>query len=91
MTQVLFPAIAMNWYGNGAWSVLVEAFFYLLFPLLPPILWRVRRAWVLWMLLGGVVLVGAFGGAAQKMEKPAYRLLAPRKPPVQTTEAAGVA
>ncbi|MBO0359794.1 acyltransferase [Hymenobacter sp. BT186] len=64
MTQVLFPSISMLWYSNGAWSVAVEVFFYLVFPFLLPLLLRIRRQAVLWVVLAVVVLVGTLGGAA---------------------------
>jgi len=43
LTHAWVPPLAMEWYGGGSWSVAVEMFFYLLFPLLLPWLLRVRQ------------------------------------------------
>ncbi len=42
LTHAWVPPLSMEWYGGGSWSVAVEMFFYLLFPLLLPWLLRVR-------------------------------------------------
>jgi peptidoglycan/LPS O-acetylase OafA/YrhL len=66
MTQSLFPHLAMNWYGNGAWSISTEMFFYLGFPFLLPLLLRINSPKVLWVLLGVVILAGTGGGLAYR-------------------------
>lgn len=43
LTHAWLPPLSMEWYGGGSWSVAVEMFFYLLFPLLLPWLLRVRQ------------------------------------------------
>lgn len=62
MIQAAIPSMAMAWYGSGAWSVSIEIFFYLFFPLLLPLLMRVQKARTLGLLLAVVVLLGTFGG-----------------------------
>jgi peptidoglycan/LPS O-acetylase OafA/YrhL len=66
MTQSLFPHLAMNWYGNGAWSISTEMFFYLGFPFLLPLLLHINSPKVLWVLLGVVILAGTGGGLAYR-------------------------
>ena len=62
-TQAYFPSVAMQWYDMGTWSVANEMFFYLLFPLLLPLLLRLRRPGALLALLGATALLGtAVGG-----------------------------
>lgn len=52
MLQSYVPALSMQWYGSGAWSVSTEFFFYLLFPLLLPVLLRLSR-----LVLAGLLVV----------------------------------
>jgi peptidoglycan/LPS O-acetylase OafA/YrhL len=66
MTQSLFPHIAMDWYGNGSWSISTEIFFYLCFPVLLPLLLRITSHRALWGLLGVVILAGTGGGLAYR-------------------------
>lgn len=47
MVQSLYPAIAMEWYGGMSWSISVELFFYLLFPIVFPLLLRLRHTTLL--------------------------------------------
>ncbi|QKG51617.1 acyltransferase family protein [Hymenobacter sp. BRD67] len=71
MTEAVFPAISMSWYGSGGWSVSSEIFFYLFFPFLLPLLLRISRQPILWILLTVVILAGTFGGFAYRLW-PAY-------------------
>ncbi|MFD1873200.1 acyltransferase family protein [Hymenobacter bucti] len=64
MTQTLFPSLAMDWYGTGAWSISTEICFYLSFPLLLPLLLRISSPRLLKVLLAIIILVGAGGGMA---------------------------
>jgi peptidoglycan/LPS O-acetylase OafA/YrhL len=66
MTQTLFPRLAMDWYGNGSWSISTEVFFYLGFPFLLPLLLRISSPRVLAGLLGLVILLGTSGGLAYR-------------------------
>jgi len=56
--QTYFPTIAMRWYDSGAWSVANEIFFYLLFPVLLPLVLRLPTRNALLAALAGAVLVG---------------------------------
>jgi peptidoglycan/LPS O-acetylase OafA/YrhL len=49
-------------YGTMAWSVSTEVFFYLLLPLLLPLLLRVHKQSTLWILLVTCCIVGAVPG-----------------------------
>ncbi|MVN76936.1 acyltransferase family protein [Hymenobacter sp. HMF4947] len=60
--QTYFPSIAMTWYGGGAWSIAVEIFFYLCFPLLLPVLLRIKQKSGLLMLLAGCAMLGFVPG-----------------------------
>lgn len=62
MVQAAIPSISMAWYGSGSWSVSIEIFFYLFFPLLLPLFMRVQNARTLWFLLALVILLGTCGG-----------------------------
>ena len=60
LLQTYFPPFAMHWYDAGAWSVTNEMFFYLLFPLVLPLLCRVRSRAPLLLLLAACMLCGTF-------------------------------
>lgn len=62
MVEAIIPSISMAWYGSGAWSVSIEIFFYLFFPLLLPLLMRAQQARVLWYILAAVIILGTLGG-----------------------------
>jgi peptidoglycan/LPS O-acetylase OafA/YrhL len=54
--------IAFWWYGTMAWSVSAEFFFYLLFPLLLPVLLSIRSERKVWGALVGMCLLSALPG-----------------------------
>ena len=54
--------LAFWWYGTMAWSVSAEFFFYLLFPLLLPVLLGIRSERLVWVVLIGVCLLSALPG-----------------------------
>lgn len=56
------PSLSMKWFGGGGWSVSTELFFYLIFPLLLPILLLVTKRVFLFTLLGGIILLAATPG-----------------------------
>ena len=62
MVQAILPSISMKWYGSGAWSVSIEIFFYIIFPFLLPILIRIKKKIILWLLLFIIISVETFGG-----------------------------
>lgn len=62
MVESLIPSIAMKWYGDGAWSVSTEMFFYLLFPFLLALLLRVQHKTLLQALLVLVLLFSSGPG-----------------------------
>jgi peptidoglycan/LPS O-acetylase OafA/YrhL len=53
--------LAMQWYGSMAWSVSVEVFFYLLLPVLLPLLLRLPKRDV-WACLGACWILGTLPG-----------------------------
>ncbi len=62
LTHAWLPALSMEWIGGGSWSVAVEMFFYLLFPLLLPLLLRIRRQRALLAVLGALWLASCAPG-----------------------------
>jgi peptidoglycan/LPS O-acetylase OafA/YrhL len=59
-----------------SWSLSAEAFFYLLFPFVSPLLWRLRGRSVLWLsgliYLGGIWLVKTVDGTRFHISKQSY-------------------
>ena len=55
MLQSYFPSMAMDWYGGGAWSVSTEFFFYLVFPLLLPLLMKLTARSLFLLLLATLI------------------------------------
>ncbi len=51
LTQSWIPPLAVVWNGPG-WSLSAEAFFYLLFPFISPMFWRLNKRQTLIALLG---------------------------------------
>jgi peptidoglycan/LPS O-acetylase OafA/YrhL len=51
LTQSWIPPLAVAWNGPG-WSLSAEAFFYLLFPFVAPLFWRLNRPQTLMALAG---------------------------------------
>ncbi|WP_375416121.1 acyltransferase family protein [uncultured Hymenobacter sp.] len=78
--QTYIPRVSMQWYDMAAWSVANEFFFYLLFPLLLPLLLRVRRRGALLALLGGLALLSTALGVAQGAGLLRYELVFPFPP-----------
>lgn len=56
------PAFAMEWYGGGSWSVSTEMFFYVVFPFILPVLFRVESKRSLLVLLGVFIVLAATPG-----------------------------
>ena len=56
------PSLAMEWYGGGSWSISTEMFFYLTFPLLMPLLVRIKTANTLFLLLSITIVLAAIPG-----------------------------
>ena len=56
LLQAWIPTGSIAFAGNGvAWSLSVEVFFYALFPLITPLVWRLSGR-KLWLLLGAMIL-----------------------------------
>jgi peptidoglycan/LPS O-acetylase OafA/YrhL len=55
LVQAWIPHDALFW-GGPAWSLSVEAFFYLCFPFAGRLLWKMERRGVQWLALGGLWL-----------------------------------
>ena len=62
MVHSWMPSLAMQWYGGGSWSISTEMFFYLAFPVLLPLLVRVKKAKTLFVLLGIIIVLAAIPG-----------------------------
>lgn len=56
------PQYALAWFGGGSWSVSAEMFFYILFPLLLPLLLRIPTKNKLYILLIVLVLLSSVPG-----------------------------
>ena len=84
--QTYFPSLAMRWYDSGAWSVANEIFFYLLFPLLLPLVLRLRTRTGLFIALAGVILVNGGIGLAFRLHPEWNQLLEYAFPPSRLPE-----
>jgi peptidoglycan/LPS O-acetylase OafA/YrhL len=73
LTQSYIPALSMQWYGGGAWSVATEFFFYILFPFLLPLLLRVQSKKVLWLLVACGIVLGTAPGLYYSLYPNAFR------------------
>lgn len=62
LIQSYFPGISMQWYGGGSWSLCNEFFFYALFPLVLPLLLKIRSKYILLSLLSIAVVASAVPG-----------------------------
>lgn len=80
LLQTYVPRVSMQWYDMGAWSVANEFFFYLLFPLLLPLLLRIRRRRALLALLAGLAFFSTALGVAQWAGLLRYELVFPFPP-----------
>ena len=74
MAESLIPPIAMDWYGDGAWSVSTEMCFYLLFPFLLALLLQIQNKTVLLSLLVFVLLVSSLPGLLTEYQLLSFNL-----------------
>jgi peptidoglycan/LPS O-acetylase OafA/YrhL len=66
LLQAWFPEVARLWNNIASWSISVEAFFYLLFPLLLPLMLRLSRHGILCVAVASIALA-SLGGIAAKL------------------------
>jgi peptidoglycan/LPS O-acetylase OafA/YrhL len=73
LTESYSPALSMQWYGGASWSISTEVFFYLTFPVLLPLLLRIRSKNMLLLLVVCSIIIGTIPGLYYALHIGAFR------------------